>query len=71
MLLDPIIDELVRLPLDVKVPTQTEETLISRSVKREILCLVSAGLESSCLRFCQIWDLQKCYAGRITRTLIR
>jgi hypothetical protein len=71
ILLDPITDELVRLPLDVKVSSQREETFIFTSAKREILCLVSAGLESSCLRFCQIWDLQKSYVGRMTRTLIR
>jgi hypothetical protein len=71
ILLDPITNELVRLLLDVKVPRQLEETFISGSAKREILCLVSAGLESSYLRFCQIWDLQKSYVGRMIGTLIR
>jgi hypothetical protein len=71
ILLDPITNELVRLLLDVKVPNQLEETFISGSAKREILCLVFAGLESSYLRFCQIWDLQKSYVGRMIGTLIR
>ncbi len=71
ILLDPITDELVRLPLDVKVPSQIEETFISVSAKREILCLVSVGFESSLFKVLSNLGSPKEYARRMIGTLIR